>query len=96
MSVNGIGTFSIFTGSALSEETKRRLRALGIDPRTVKSESEAQLLIKDALRKRAVDEAKTFEQKMITEAESEKNKNQDAVFQMLTINANLNKYILGL
>ncbi|MBQ8459626.1 hypothetical protein IJ541_05945 [bacterium] len=96
MSVNGIGSFYIFTGSALSEETKRKLRALGIDPQNVTSESQAYILIKDALRKRAVDEAQTFEQKMVSEAESETNKNYDVIVQMLNMNANVNKYILGL
>ena len=96
MSVNSIGFFGIFGGGYLSEETKRKLRALGIDPVNVTSESQAQILIRDALKKQKLTEVETFEQKMITEAESELSKNQDAVFQMMNMTANVNKYILGL
>jgi hypothetical protein len=96
MSVNSIGYFGIFGGGYISEETKRKLRALGIDPVNVTSESQAQILIRDALRKQKLTEVETFEQKMITESESELHKNQDAVFQMMNMTANVNRYILGL
>ncbi|MBR6301570.1 hypothetical protein IKR55_02420 [bacterium] len=96
MSVNGIGYFGIFGGGYLSEETKRKLRALGIDPVNVTSESQAKILIRDALKKQALTEVETFEQKMISEAESELKNNSDTVFQMMNMTANVNRYILGL
>ena len=96
MSVNGIGYFGIFGGGYLSEETKRKLRALGIDPVNVTSESQAKILIRDALKKQALTEVEAFEQKMISEAESELKNNSDTVFQMMNMTANVNRYILGL
>ena len=45
MSINGVQSTSWFlplNQSNLSEETKRKLRELGIDPSTVSSEAEAQ------------------------------------------------------
>lgn len=96
MSVNSVGYFGIFGGGYLSEETKRKLRALGIDPVNVTSESQAQILIRDALKKQKATEVESFEQKMISEAESELKNNGDAVFQMMNMTANVNRYILGL
>ncbi len=96
MSVNSIGYFGIFGGGYLSEETKRKLRALGIDPVTVTSESQARILIKEALKNQALNEVQTFEQKMVKESESELKDNEDAVFQMMNMTANVNRYILGL
>ena len=96
MSVNSIGFFGIFGGGYLSEETKRKLRALGIDPVNVTSESQAQILIREALKKQKLTEVETFEQKMVSEAESEMKNNQDTVFQMMNMTVNVNKYILGL
>ena len=96
MSINSIGYFGVFGGGYLSEETKRKLRALGIDPVNVTSESQARILIQDALRKQKLTEVETFEQKMVSEAESELKDNGDTVFQMMNMTANVNKYILGL
>lgn len=57
MSINSIGTQvnyesynSYSTTSSLSEETKRKLLALGIDPKTVTSEAQAQILIENAVK----------------------------------------------
>lgn len=96
MSINGIGYFGIFGGGYLSEETKRKLRALGIDPRTVTSESQARVLIREAVKNQALTEVQNFEQKMVNESESELEKNQDVVFQMMNTTAYVNKFILGL
>ena len=96
MSINSIGYFGIFGGGYLSEETKRKLRALGIDPATVTSETQARIIIRDALKKQAVTEVETFEQKLISEAEEELKSNGDTVFQMMNMTANVNRYILGL
>lgn len=96
MSINGIGFFPIFGGGYLSEETKRKLRALGIDPVNVTSESQAYILIRDALKKQALTEAQAFEQKVISENESQVKKTHDEILNMLNMTANVNKYILGL
>lgn len=96
MAINGISIFGIFGPVLLSEETIRKLRALGIDPKTVASESQAKMLIKEAAKRQKVEEAQTFEQKMVTESESELRKNEDTILQMFNMTANVNKYILGL
>lgn len=96
MSVNSIGYFGIFGGGYISEETKRKLRALGIDPINVTSESQAQILIRDALKKQTLTEVQTFEQKMVSESESELKDNGDTIFEMMNMTANVNRYILGL
>ncbi len=54
MSINGVQSTSWFlplNQSNLSEETKRKLRELGIDPSTVSSEAEAQRIISAILKK---------------------------------------------
>jgi len=96
MSVNSIGYFGIFGGGYLSEETKRKLRALGIDAVTVTSESQARILIREALKNQALNEVQTFEQKMVQESESELKDNEDTIFQMMNVTANVNRYIFGL
>ena len=48
MSINSVGNLNGYIhpcGSKLSEETRRKLIALGIDPSTVASEAQAQILI---------------------------------------------------
>ena len=45
-SVSSIGSFTGCQGSNLSEETKRKLRELGVEPSTVANEFQAQQLIK--------------------------------------------------
>lgn len=56
MSINSIGNLSAFIviPDKLSEQTKRKLIALGIDPSTVSSESEALRLIEAIERKKEV------------------------------------------
>ena len=93
MSINGIGSFYIFGGGMLSEETIRKLRALGIDPKFVTSESEARMLIREASKRQKVEETQSFEQKMVTESESELKKNEDTILQMLNMTAYVNKYV---
>lgn len=54
MDITGVNSYSCFgmnTGSVLSEETKRKLRELGIDPSTVSSEAQAQALIEATKKK---------------------------------------------
>lgn len=54
MSINSIGQIGYygggFGGGGISEETRRKLIALGIDPRTVTSEAQAQALIQNAIK----------------------------------------------
>lgn len=57
MPINSIGQISSYEnfgfgafGGGISEETRRKLIALGIDPRTVTSETQAQMLIKEAVK----------------------------------------------
>ncbi len=55
MSINSIGQIGNyggggFGGSGISEETRRKLIALGIDPRNVTSEAQAQALIQNAIK----------------------------------------------
>lgn len=57
MSINSIGQLGSYGGGfgsygGISEETRRKLIALGIDPRTVTSEAQAQILIKNAIQMR--------------------------------------------
>lgn len=93
MSVSGIGFFPLFDGSYLSEELKRKLRALGIDPQYVTSVSQALALIREAAKNQKVEETQTFEQKMVTESESDLKNNEDTILQMLNMSANINKFI---
>jgi len=96
MGVNSIGFFGFFGGTPLSESTIRKLRALGIDPKYVKSESEALILIKNATKKQNVKEVETFEQKMLSEAESELKNSSDTILKMMEMNACVNRLALGL
>ena len=58
MSINSIGQLGSYGGGGfgssggISEETRRKLIALGIDPITVTSEAQAQILIKNAIQMR--------------------------------------------
>ncbi|MDE6138127.1 MAG: hypothetical protein K2F57_01495, partial [Candidatus Gastranaerophilales bacterium] len=56
MSINSIGNLSgfIVIQDRLSEQTRRKLIALGIDPSTVSSESEALRLIDSIEKRKAV------------------------------------------
>ena len=93
MSINGIGSFFIIGAGRLSEETIRKLRALGIDPKYVTSESEARMLIREASKRQKVEETQSFEQKMVAESESELKKNEDTILQMLNMTAYVNRYV---
>jgi hypothetical protein len=58
MSIRSVGQFSVYNCKsfccALSEDTKRKLIALGIDPRTVSSESQAKILIENVVKARKI------------------------------------------
>lgn len=57
MPINSIGQINCYEGfgfrgfeGGISEETKRKLIALGIDPKTVQSEAQAQILINETIK----------------------------------------------
>ena len=102
MSINSIGNLSAFIviPDKLTEQTKRKLIALGIDPSTVSSESEALRLIEAIERKKEVQKVDNeSNSKNIISNEEEvntKKRNEEAIFAMLNMSANVNRFILGL
>ncbi len=102
MSINNIGSLSgfIVIQDRLSEQTRRKLIALGIDPSTVSSESEALRLIELIERKKEVQKVDNQSNSKNTvsgeEEVSTKKRNEEAIFSMLNMSANVNKFILGL
>lgn len=102
MSINSIGNLSAFIviPDKLTEQTKRKLIALGIDPSTVSSESEALRLIEAIERKKEVQKVDNeSNSKNIISNEEEvntKKRNEEAIFSMLNMSANVNRFILGL
>jgi hypothetical protein len=72
MSINSIICIYGFTSTNyLSEETKRKLKALGIDPTTVTSEAQAKKLIEKAEANSSVKETTKTEDKSVSTSESE-------------------------
>lgn len=75
MSINSItafGSYQAASGCQLSEETKQKLKALGIDPTTVTSEAQAKLLIANAMQqKQAVNKTENTDSKTVNCSESE-------------------------
>lgn len=60
MFINSVGSYYGYTGSnGLSEETRRKLIALGIDPSTVTSEAQAKILIEKLLQIYSVQKTKS-------------------------------------
>lgn len=102
MSVNNISCIGCYvsTNSRLKEETRRKLLALGLDPSTVTSETEAQTLIKNAQQKQEIQKTENQSNSKNTCTGEEDIKrtaeNETAVYNMLNMNANINKFILGL
>lgn len=105
MSINSIGfqnSYLCISGSSLSEATKRKLIALGIDPSTVHSESEAKALIEQVLELR-----KSSNQPIPVEFKNEVNINKNSIekqteensenmLSLLDYDSSLKKIILGL
>lgn len=102
MSINSIGNVSAFIviPDKLSEQTKRKLIALGIDPSTVSSESEALQLIESIERKKEVQNVDNESNSKSTVTEEEevhtKKRNEEAIFSMFNMTANVNRFMLGL
>ena len=102
MSINSIGNLSgfIVIQDRLSEQTRRKLIALGIDPSTVSSESEALRLIDSIEKRKAVQKVDNDSNSKNTctaeEDLKEKKRNEEMIYSMLNMSANVNKFILGL
>jgi hypothetical protein len=72
MSINSVNSICGYsTTSYLSEETKRKLLALGIDPSTVTSEAQAKKLIEKAQSNSSIKETTKTENKTVCTSESE-------------------------
>lgn len=73
MSINSVSfSFGNVAGTHLSEETKKKLIALGIDPSTVTSEAQAKALITNAeIKQQTVSKSKKTESKTVCTSESE-------------------------
>jgi hypothetical protein len=72
MSINSISSICGYSSASyLSEETKRKLLALGIDPSTVTSETQAKKLIEKAQSNSSVKETTKAENKTVCSSESE-------------------------
>ncbi len=54
MSVNCVNFFGYYSGSFLSDETRRKLKSLGIDPSSVVSEAQAKQMIAQIINVQAV------------------------------------------
>lgn len=98
--VSNVSGFLVSTGNSLTEETRRKLLALGIDPTTVCSEAEALILIRKFENKIAVQQTTNeSNSKNTCTAEQdlqEKERVEANIYNMLNMTANVNKYILGL
>lgn len=103
MWINSIGNSSCFfytNGNTLSEQIRKKLLALGIDPNTVKSETEAISIIRNIENNKAVQKIDNeSNSKNTCTAEEElktKKQNEENIYLMLKMTANVNKFILGL
>ena len=105
MSINSIGfsnAYLCFSGSSLSESTKRKLIALGIDPSTVQSESQAKAIIEQVLELRKSSnqpipaEFKNSIELNKSAAENQTADNSENMLSLLDYDSSLKKIILGL
>ena len=98
-SINSIGNFYVPCAHTLKEETRRKLIALGIDPSTVSSESEAQMLIEQITQRKVAQfkEAKkqAAAQKQINNVNQTEKNSQDMI-SLLDYDGNMKRIILGL
>ena len=99
MSINSVGNLNGYIrlcGSKLSEETRRKLIALGIDPSTVTSEAQAQILIAqlEELKKQAkiqpINTDSNINQNLNTK------ENENFMLAMLDFRGNINRLLFGL
>ncbi len=98
MSINSVyssfGYIGNGSGCQLSEETKRKLKALGIDPSTVTSESQAKILIANAEQKqKSVNNTQKTDSKTICSSESEILSKAKQLAQKLGVNISSEKSV---
>lgn len=103
MSLNHISThlyFGTYYGPKLTEETRRKLIALGINPNTVTSEAQAKALIAQIEKTEAVKETTNESSSQNTVCEEQnleiKTDNETAIFNMFEMSANINKLLFKL
>ena len=104
MSIKSIRFLNNYSGfcSSLSEATRRKLIALGIDPSTVHSESEARALIKNILELRENSNIKVSfsKEKQIvsqnTNIQTQTKENSENMLSILDYESNLKRIIMGL
>lgn len=98
MSINSVyssfGYIGNGSGCQLNEETKRKLKALGIDPSTVTSESQAKILIANAEQKqKSVNNTQKTDSKTICSSESEILSKAKQLAQKLGVNISSEKSV---
>ena len=95
-----LNKYQCFASSLISEETRRKLIALGIDPSTVSSETQAKILIAKAegtYKSLNIENTKTTESEELNDKNEDENKNtENAILLSFVYNAEINKVILGL
>ncbi len=98
MSVNSIGyvnSYNFLCTSTLSEETRRKLIALGIDPSMVTSEAQAKILIEQLENLRKQEKIQPFNSVDNSKQEDTAH-NENLILSMMEFKADVNKIILGL
>lgn len=103
MSLNSVSSnlyFCVYSTQKISEETRKKLIALGINPNTVTSEAQAQALIAKIEKTQSVKEPTNESSSKNTisseqDYETQKN-NENAIFSMFEMDANLNKLLFKL
>lgn len=103
MSLNSVSSnlyFCVYSAQKISDETRRKLIALGIDPNTVTSEAQAKALIaqveKTQVVKETSNESSSKNQISSTEDFERQKDNETAIFNMFEMDANLNKLLFKL
>ena len=99
MSINNISLFGTITSSStfLSEEIRRKLLELGINPNSVSSEAEAKAIVARAGEyKQMMQIEKTQTTKKDDYNPEHEKQNNTALYEMFNMNANINKFIHGL
>ncbi len=102
MSINSIGSIGGYFGSCahvLKEETRRKLIALGIDPSSVSSESEAQMII-EKITERKIAQFKEAKKQAMTDKQvnhvNQTKKNSQDMLSLMNYDGDLKRIILGL
>lgn len=92
-----VGSYFGAGQALISEETRRRLLALGIDPATVTSEIQAKNLIAKIEKSKKIEQTQIEPKQNLPETEPKTEQElEKAVLMRMNYNANINKMILGL